>query len=155
MKISPPLHHNILLVDDNQDGLLVRRALLEEQGYRVQVARNGEEGLKLFERSKFDVVVTDYRMPGMNGVEFIGRIRTLNANARVILLSAFVGTLNLTEGNTSADIVLAKSWNEADHLVRGVKRLVNRVPPRKPPSTQGGGPSPVRAKASDGRTESA
>jgi CheY-like chemotaxis protein len=147
MKILPPAHANILLVDDNKDGLLVRRALLEELGYRVQVASTGEEGLKLFEDANFDVVVTDYRMPGMDGIELIGRIRTLNANARVILLSGFVGTLDLTEVNTAADIVLAKSWNEAVHLVRGVKRLVNRATPRKPPSTQGGGPPPTRANS--------
>lgn len=145
MKISAAPHSNILLVDDNQDGLLVRKALLEELGYCVQIASTGEEGLKLFEVTNFDVVVTDYRMPGMNGVELIGRIRTINANARVILLSGFVDPLGLTEGNTAADIVLAKSSNEAVHLIRWVKRLVNRVTPRKPPSTQGGGAAPARA----------
>jgi CheY-like chemotaxis protein len=145
MKISAAPHSNILLVDDNQDGLLVRKALLEELGYCVQIASTGEEGLKLFEVTNFDVVVTDYRMPGMNGVELIGRIRTINANARVILLSGFVDPLGLTEGNTAADIVLAKSSNEAVHLIRWVKRLVNRVTPRKPPSTQGGSAAPVRA----------
>jgi CheY-like chemotaxis protein len=148
MKISPSPHPKILLVDDNQDGLLVRKALLEELGYCVQIASTGEEGLKLFAGTNFDVVVTDYRMPGMNGAEFIGRIRTLNANARVILLSGFVDPLGLTEGTTAADVVLSKSSNEAAHLVRWVKRLVNRVTPRKPPAAQksGEGRSP-RARA--------
>jgi len=72
----------------------------------------------------------------MNGVEFIAKIRSLNANARVILLSGFVDPLGLTEENTSADLVLAKSSNEASHLVRGVKRLMNRTAPRKPPTRQ-------------------
>lgn len=145
MKISPSPHPNILLVDDNQDGLLVRKALLEELGYCVQIASTGEEGLKLFEITNFDVVVTDYRMPGMNGAELIGRIRALNANARVILLSGFVDPLGLTEGNTAADVVLAKSSNEAAHLIRWVKRLVNRATPRKPPATQKSGDARARA----------
>jgi CheY-like chemotaxis protein len=145
MKISPSAHPNILLVDDNQDGLLVRKALLEELGYCVQIATTGEQGLKLFEVTNFDVVVTDYRMPGMNGAELIERIRTLNANARVILLSGFVDPLGLTEGNTSADVVLAKSSNEAAHLVRWVKRLVNRSTPRKPPATQKNRAAPAHA----------
>ena len=63
MKILVSSTPSILLVDDNHDGLLVRRSLLEELGCRVQIAVNGEEGLKLFEAAKFDVVVTDYRMP--------------------------------------------------------------------------------------------
>ena len=123
-------------MDDNRDGLLVRKSLLEELGYRVQMARSGEEGLKLFESSNFDVVVTDYRMPRMNGVELIERIRKLNPNARIILLSGFVEPLGLTEENTGADVVIAKSSNEPAHLVRWVKRLVNRSSPRKPVGAQ-------------------
>jgi len=136
MNLPPLPPPTILLVDDNQDGLLVRKALLEEIGCSVEIAHNGEEGLKLFQGTPFSVVITDYRMPGMNGVEFIAKIRSLNANARVILLSGFVDPLGLTEENTSADLVLAKSSNEASHLVRGVKRLMNRTAPRKPPTRQ-------------------
>ena len=145
MKTSAPSHPNILLVDDNRDGLLVRRALLEELGYRVSVARNGEEGLKLFESAHFDVVVTDYRMPRMNGAELIQRIRKLNPNARIILLSGFVEPLGLTEENTGADVVIAKSANEPAHLTRGVKRLLSRAT-RKPPASQKS--SLARAKVS-------
>jgi CheY-like chemotaxis protein len=147
MKTSVPAHPNILLVDDNPDGLLVRRTLLEEVGYGVCVARNGEEGLKLFESADFDVVVTDYRMPRMNGVELIQRIRRLKPNARIILLSGFVEPLGLTEENTGADAVIAKSSNEPAHLTRWVKRLVNRAT-RKPPASLKR--APARAKASSG-----
>lgn len=126
---------NVLLVDDNRDGLLVRRSLLEEIGCSVQVARSGDEGLKLFEADSFDVVVTDYRMPRMDGGELIQRIRALDPNARIILLSGFVEPLGLTEENTGADAVISKSANEAAHLVRWVKRLANR-PVRKPPASQ-------------------
>ena len=55
------------------------------------------------------MVVTDYRMPRMNGVELIEKIRNVNPNARVILLSGFVDPLGLTEENTGADAVIAKS----------------------------------------------
>ena len=56
-------------------------------------------------------------------------------NARIILLSGFVEPLGLTEQNTGADTVIAKSANEPAHLVRWVKRLVNRIV-RKPPASQ-------------------
>jgi CheY-like chemotaxis protein len=135
---------HILLVDDNHDGLLVRRSLLEEVGCRVKIAINGEDGLKLFEAEKFDVVVTDYRMPRMDGAELIQRIRRLDPNARVILLSGFVEPLGLTEQNTGADAVITKSFNEPAHLVRSVKRLVNR-PVRKPPVSQKAPPIRIQA----------
>ena len=131
---------NILLVDDNRDGLLVRKSLLEELGYRVQMAASAEEGLKLYETSTFDVVVTDFRMPRMDGIELIGRIRKRNPNARIILLSGFVEPLGLTEANTGADAVIAKTNHEPVHLDRWVKRLLNRAA-RKPPAAQKAGPA--------------
>jgi sigma-B regulation protein RsbU (phosphoserine phosphatase) len=136
MKFPLSLHPSVLLVDDNRDGLLVRRALLEEQGYRVAMAANGEEGLKLYEADHFDVVVTDYRMPIMGGVELIRRIRATKPHARFVLLSGFVEPLGLNEENTGADAVIAKNSNEAAHLVRWVKRLINRAPSRKPAASQ-------------------
>ncbi len=144
MKILTSSTPNILLVDDNRDGLLVRRSLLEEVGCTVQTAFGGEEGLKLFESYKFDVVVTDYRMPRMDGGELIHRIRTLDPAARIILLSGFVEPLGLTEENTGADAVISKSANEPAHLVRSVRRLVNRTV-RKPPRSQKAGEAGVAA----------
>ena len=144
MKIPTSSTPNILLVDDNCDGLLVRRCLLEEIGCCVQTAANGEEGLNLFQTFKFDVVVTDYRMPRMNGGELIQRIRLLDPNARIILLSGFVEPLGLTEQNTGADAVVTKSASEPATLVRTVKRLMNRIV-RKPPGSQKGPAAQVKA----------
>ncbi len=136
MKTAPAPHLTILLVDDCRDGLLVRRLLLEEEGHRVHVAANGEEGLKAFATCAYDVVVTDYRMPHMNGVEMIAEIRRTNPQARVILLSGYVEPLGLTAENTGADIVLVKNAMEPANLKRSIKRLANRPPARKPPVSQ-------------------
>src|SRR5579864_4759486 len=130
----------ILLVDDNRDGLVVRKLLLEELGCQVEIAGGGEEALKLVSTSRFDVIVTDYRMPRMNGTELIVRIRALNPDARIILVSGFVEPLGLTEQNTGANAVIAKSSSEPTQLVRWVKRLMNTPTRRKPPGKQTAGP---------------
>jgi CheY-like chemotaxis protein len=132
IKIPSAQPFKILLVDDNPDGLLVRRLLLEELGLEVETALDGEEGLQRFESGKFDVVVTDYRMPRMNGIEMIVKIRERDAAARIILLSGFVEPLGLNEENTGADAVIAKTSSEPATLARSVKRLLNRAPARKP-----------------------
>ncbi|HEX3877858.1 MAG TPA: response regulator [Bryobacteraceae bacterium] len=137
----------ILLIDDSRDGLLIRRALLEEQGYVVEVAASGEEGFTRFQENIWDVVVTDYRMPGINGVDLIKQMRGLRAAAPIVLLSGFVLPLGLTEENTGADAVVAKTANESAHLLRAIKRLVTaaRVK-RKPPTSQGGGATSLRRR---------
>lgn len=138
MKIIPAPHPSILLIDDNKDGLMVRRSVLEELGYKVEISPDAEDALKRAAASRFDVIVTDYKMPTMTGVELIGRLRQIDPNPKIILLSGFVEPLGLTEENTGADSVVAKSNREPAHLVRAVKRLLNRPVTRKPPGTQSG-----------------
>jgi len=122
----------ILLVDDNRQGLIARKSLLQELGYNITTATNGDEALELFSQQHFDVVVTDFKMPRMDGVELIKRIRAAQAGARIILLSGFVEPLGLTEQSTGADVVIVKSSGEVGHLTRSVKRLLGQPPARKP-----------------------
>lgn len=133
---TPPLlpAPRVLLVDDNRDGLTVRKLLLEEIGCQVEIAGGGEEALEIFTSTNFDVVVTDYRMPHMNGTELIAHLRALKPQTPIILLSGFVEPLGLNEDNTGADAVIAKSAGEPATLVRSVKRLAGVR--RKPPARQ-------------------
>jgi len=133
----------ILLVDDNRQGLIARRSLLQELGYRVTTATSGDEALALYPKHTFDLVVTDYKMPRMNGDELIKRIRSMDAGARIILLSGFVEPLGLSEQTTGADVVIAKSAGEVGHLTRSVKRLLAQ-PVRKPAASAD---APSRGKA--------
>ena len=121
----------ILLVDDNRQGLIARKSVLQELGYTIWTATSGDEALELLSRHNFDVVVTDFKMPRMDGVELIKRIRGAQAGARIILLSGFVEPLGLTEASTGADVVIVKSSGEVGHLTRSVKRLLSQ-PARKP-----------------------
>jgi len=122
----------ILLVDDNVHGLVARRTILQELGYVIHTGASGAEALELLNLHKVDLVITDFRMPNMDGVELITRIRQLHGDMPIILLSGFVEPLGLTERSTGADVVLSKSAGEVGFLIRSVRRLLNRPPPRKP-----------------------
>jgi CheY-like chemotaxis protein len=135
-----PVPAHILLVDDNKLGLAARKALLEEQGYRVTTAASGEAALELFRAGSFDLVVTDFRMPGMNGIELIQHIRAERPGVPIILISGYTETLGLNEKATGADAVLAKSAHEVPQLLRTVARLLRR-PARKPVAAQNGSAS--------------
>ena len=127
----------ILLVDDNPHGLIARRTVLEELGYRVRICESGAEALELFAAQPVDLVITDFRMPAMDGVELITRIRQVRPDLPIILLSGFVEPLGLTEQSTGADVVLSKSAGEVGFLVRSVRRLLSRQPQRKPMESEG------------------
>jgi CheY-like chemotaxis protein len=130
----------ILLVDDNSLGLAARRSVLEELGHEVLTAGTAADALELCGKHNFDIVVTDYKMPKMNGIELIVRLRKQHPATAVILISGFTDTLGLDEAGTGADIVLQKSNNEVPQLIRAVNRLLRKQqqPPKKPTGSQSG-----------------
>ena len=132
MKTDPVSPASILLVDDNTHGLVARRMILQELGHTVVTALSGEEAWGLFQASHFDLVVTDYRMGLMDGLELIRLIRASESPARIILLSGFVECLGMSDAATGADEVIAKSNKEVPQLLRAVKKLAHHLPRRKP-----------------------
>ncbi len=138
MRSAPSFHAakpaHILLVDDNIHGVVARRSVLEEFGYHDTAASGGTEALELVNQHEYDLIVTDYRMPGMDGVALIGALRARDFKNPIILLSGFLNHLGLTEQTTRADMLIQKSANETDQLVRAVKRLLTM--PKKPPAPQ-------------------
>jgi len=81
----------LLLIDDNSRGLLARRVILEEQGYIVTSCSNPEDALEQFASQLFDIVVTDYRMPNMDGIQLLARFRAIRS-VPIVLISCMVGT---------------------------------------------------------------
>ena len=128
----------ILIVDDNSLGLSARRSVLEELGHKVATSGSPQDALELCGKQRFDIVVTDYKMPKMNGVEFISRLRKQSPVIGVILISGFSDTLGLNESNTGADVVIQKSSHEVSHLIRSVNRLLRKQsrPPKKSAASQ-------------------
>lgn len=123
-------------MDDNKLGLSARRALLEEMGHKPTAVSCPVDALEMFSAKPFDMVITDYRMPKLDGVVLIAKIREQNPDVPIILISGFAEALGLTEANTSADEVIQKSASEVQQLLRAVRRLLNRKPVRKPQTTQ-------------------
>jgi CheY-like chemotaxis protein len=134
-KMAPP-GTRLLLVDDNESGLAARKSVLEELGYWITTAIDPIEGLAYFGQGVFSIVITDYKMPKMNGPQFIEKLRELDPALPIILISGFVDSLGLSEASTGADIVIQKSSNEVSHLLRAVARLMKRKTPKKPPASQ-------------------
>ncbi len=79
----------IVLIDDEQDIREVMAITLEDAGYQVHTAPHGKAGLHLCQTIKPQIVITDIRMPGMNGIRVLESAKTLNPEIEVIVCSAF------------------------------------------------------------------
>ena len=79
---------SILLVDDDSSVLLTSSIALRRCGHEVTSACDGLQALNHLRRQKFDVVVSDIRMPGMSGLELAARIQALPQSPRIVLTSA-------------------------------------------------------------------
>ncbi|MDO8536116.1 MAG: response regulator [Candidatus Omnitrophota bacterium] len=79
----------ILIVDDEPDFLEVMRTRLEANDYEVTTAANGEEALSYVKNSKPDAVLLDVLMPGVDGLEVLKRIRKMDENLPVYIITAF------------------------------------------------------------------
>ena len=80
---------HVLVVDDEEAITYIFRRYLEAAGYRVSTAQNGVEALALFDGHSFDAMVTDVRMPRMNGSELISRVRPLYPELPIAVVSAY------------------------------------------------------------------
>ena len=124
---DPGFH--ILIVDDNEMGLLARKQVLRELGHRVTVVSSAREAIKRFTSEPFDLVVTDYKLPDMDGIEVIRRARAHKPEIPIVLISGFTHALGLNEASTGADVVLQKSATEVSQLIRAVNRLLRKNEP--------------------------
>ncbi|MEE4357923.1 MAG: sigma-54 dependent transcriptional regulator [Desulfococcaceae bacterium] len=80
---------NILIVDDEKNYTLVLAAILEEEGFGTLTANSGQEALKIFDTSDIDLVLTDMKMPGMDGIELLENIREKDPDLPVIMMTAY------------------------------------------------------------------
>ena len=79
----------ILIVDDEK---IVRESLLhwfEEDGYDVEAAEDGEIALKMFDKNKYDLLLVDMKMPGISGLELLKKVKEIDKETIVILITAF------------------------------------------------------------------
>lgn len=80
--------YNILLVDDEENVLNSLARALKNNAYTILTAADGAEALKVAKSRFIDLIICDYKMPGMNGIELLEKIKTFNPDVLNILLTA-------------------------------------------------------------------
>jgi putative two-component system response regulator len=111
----------ILIVDDDEVSLEISRRTIERSGYSVQVARNGKEALEILQIGQHRLVITDWVMPELDGIELCRAIRAgdYNGYIYVILLTSRGETKDIVAGlSAGADDFMTKPFDPAELRVR-------------------------------------
>jgi two-component system response regulator PilR (NtrC family) len=113
----------ILIVDDEKSMCELLSVVLEKEGYTVDTATNGEAALKLFEKGQYDLVLEDLKMPGMDGIELLRKMKEIDSQAVVMVMTAFSSWETAVEAmRLGAHDYIRKPF---DNVV--VKELVSRA----------------------------
>jgi two-component system, NtrC family, response regulator HydG len=159
----------ILLIDDDAGVRDTMERTLRNAGYAVQSAASGEEGYELARHGAFDVILSDMRMPGISGLDFLRKLREVRVDAAFIIMTGFgtvdtaveamkLGAVDFVQKPFFSDELLmrVRSASERRQLARQVELLQRQIEPPGTMATLVGDSAPmVRAKDLIGRAGSA
>lgn len=121
------MDRTLLLVDDEQNILSALTRLLRRDGYRLLTASGGEAGLAVLAENEVGVIISDQRMPGMSGSEFLNTVKERHPDTVRIMLSGYTDLASVTEAINRGAIYkfLTKPW-EDDLLRENVREAFHR-----------------------------
>lgn len=121
--------NRILIVDDEEELREILQKILTKAGYRVETAKNGEEGLLKFKERQFDLLITDLRMPARGGAEMLVQAERLDPAVKVIVLTGYpLDPLTQKRVHEGRYLLVEKPFENAS-LLEKVKELLT---PRQP-----------------------
>ncbi len=135
--------HTILVVDDEPNYLIILSELLKDEGFEVFTAGSGLEALPVISTTDLDLVLSDMKMPGMDGLALLAKIKEVNKELPVILITAYAEVEKAVEAmRLGAFTYLAKPFSNqqllaainkaVEHygLIREIRRLRDEATPR-------------------------
>lgn len=117
----------IIVIDDSPFASKQIKDVVEEEGYEViGYAKNGEEGIKMYSELHPDIVILDIIMPGIDGIETAERIKQIDENASIMMLSSLCDSGTLEEVRAvGVKYLLPKPW-ENDLLIATLEMLTKQ-----------------------------
>lgn len=128
VKPKKPKQNSVLIIDDDPAQLNLLQMMVERAGYKVNTAESGSAALTMLEERPFNVIVADYKMPHMNGFEFVKALRRLDAEwntqeVPVIVLTACGEDIEFSALEKGADMFCEKFRAES-LLVKQIRFLL-------------------------------
>ncbi|SHF25961.1 two component transcriptional regulator, winged helix family [Thermoanaerobacter uzonensis DSM 18761] len=123
----------ILIVDDEENLVNALYKALKEEGYSVDIAQDGLEGLEYAKMNVYDVIILDIMLPGMDGIKILENLRNEGINTPILMLTAKDATEDKVKGlDTGADDYMTKPFELCELMAR-IRALLRREAPTKSP----------------------
>lgn len=117
---------DILIVEDDNVILRILELELKYEGYTFDVAQDGREGLELFEKNNYNIILLDIMLPSINGLELCRKIR-IQSNVHIIMLTAKRDVTDRVIGlDTGADDYITKPF-EIEELLARIRSVLRRI----------------------------
>ncbi len=122
-------NHKIIIIDDEDEILSIYKSYFCKRGFIVDTACDGSEGFKKLSEGEFDVAIIDIKMPKMDGIELIGKVKEEGIDTSLIILTGHGGEEEAINAlNLGTDFWFGKSGIEMNKLLDKVKELSEGVP---------------------------
>lgn len=119
--------NSILLVDDEKNVTKLLAKVLEKEGYITYTSSCAKDALDIIDNHQIDVTITDIRMPGMSGIELLSRIKEIDSDINVILITAFATIETAVEAlKMGARDYITKPFNLED-VILSVKKVIGNI----------------------------
>ncbi len=112
------MKHNILVIDDEKSIRDILKEILEDEGYNIDTAEDGEKGLELFSNRPYDVILLDVKLPRVDGHEVFAKVHSLNPDMPIIVISG--------HGNieTAVEFIKQGAYDYLEKPFEGMERLL-------------------------------
>ena len=122
---------NIMVVEDDRLNRALLSKVLRQEGYQVLEACDGDIALKILQTLPCDLVITDFLMPMLNGIEFVEQLRSLQPQIPIILITGYLSAISDKKIVDEVAEILAKPF-EPRVLRSSVHRLLDATPHATP-----------------------
>ncbi|MCK9426840.1 MAG: response regulator [Ignavibacteriaceae bacterium] len=116
----------ILIVDDDKDMCNIISTILKQEGYKIFKAYDGKQAIREISIKNYNLVILDYRLPNMDGIEVLQKIRNMGLSINVIMISAYGNdSIKLKAKELGVDQFLDKPFN-LSKLFKVVKNTISK-----------------------------
>ena len=117
----------ILIIDDDEVQLQLERSILMEEGYTVNSTADGPQGIAIYKKHKFDLVLLDLGLPSMSGIEVLKEIRRMDEKAKVLVVTGYPSVESTVLAMRSGAYDYIQKPVEVDVLLKKIATALSAV----------------------------